>query len=166
MIYHSLFEDAAAFLAVTEETRDEGQVRRFQRACLLSLMAAMEAYLHYCSRNDRFTVYESAYLRDRHLILSIEKADLVEEVSPQPLTAKLRFLIGKSVIGYDFTGAEWGNIERMTALRTVLVQAGETVVNTGIISERTRKGLLALTSFVERTHEGLYGCGSGLSTGP
>lgn len=164
--YRVLFEDAEAFLAVAKEVSDEVQVHRYLRATLFCLWGAMEAYLHCCSRNNRFTPDESAYLRDRHLILSIEKADLIEEIRPKPLPDKVKFLIGKSIIDYDFTCAEWRDTERVTALRDVLVGTDGTMVNTEIIRERTRKGLLAFRHLVERTHEGLYGSGSGLSTGP
>src|SRR5580700_1526363 len=127
-MFEEYLQDADAFFAKAEEEVRNGHekdARSFYRASVFCAASAIEAYLNYIgdsfAQAGRLPPHEIAFLNDKAIYFSTEKAEAVEKSEFHKVDDKLRVLMRRFVADFDFRSPAWSGLMEFKKFRNTLV---------------------------------------------
>lgn len=163
-MFEEYLEDSYEFFVTGENLLREGkdrEARRYFRASVFYASGAIEAFVNYLadafSKAESLTPHETSYLNDKALVFSPEKG-VFERTEYHRLEDKLRLLIRKFVLSFDFQSKTWIKFMELKDLRDSLVHPRQIddEMTTSDYRSRVRAGLKAIIELMDCISRGMF----------
>jgi hypothetical protein len=153
-VFEEYLQDSYNFLLIAEEASkvsNEREARRYYRASVFYSAGAIEAFVNYIAdsfaKAQSLTDHEIAFLNDRRLVFSADRG-LSERTEYHSIDDKLRLLLNKFVVGFDFSSSLWSNFMQFKDFRDLLVHPRQAEDKTKLAEYQT-KVQIGLSSIIE-----------------
>jgi len=105
-MFEEYLEDSNFFAIEASKAGSEREAKRYYRVAVFCAMSAVEAFINYIgdtlAQGETFPTYEIAYLTDKKFDVSGGTFQILEQIEYHRLEDKLKFLICKFVLNFDF----------------------------------------------------------------
>ncbi|MCX5887119.1 MAG: hypothetical protein NT096_14620 [Proteobacteria bacterium] len=138
------------------------EAKRYFRASTFYALASMEAFINYTSQSfimgNAMTDMEIAFLDDKHLYYSVDKGKIVEKREFHSTEDKIKLLIRKFVLGFDFNIPLWSRFTQFKNFRDSLVhpKSIEDEIEISTYKSKIKKGLSSVIELMNTLSIGMY----------
>jgi hypothetical protein len=163
-MFEEYLQDAYEFLAIAESlstSPNERKARRYYRASVFYASGAMEAFVNYIADSfaqaGSITPHEICFLNDRAIVFSVSKG-VTEKTEFHKLDEKIRLLVHKFILDYDFQGLPWVKFMEFKDLRDSLTHPRQIDDETPVTKYRARirAGLKAIIELMNSLSQGIF----------
>lgn len=127
-MFEHYLEDSAELYNIANNEKNENnerEARRYYRASIFYAASALEAFLNYIiesfSLSGALSEMEIAFLKDKKYIFSNSERNIIEQTEYHRLDDKIKFLVNRFNIDYDFKSSSWSRYNEFKILRDDLI---------------------------------------------
>ena len=163
-MFEDYLEDAHFFASLASSTTEERVAKRYFRASIFYAMSAIEAFINYIGnifeQGDVFHPHEIAFLIDKKYTLCHGKFQIIDQMEYHRLEDKLRFLIGKFIIGFDFDhNPSWSQLIEFKRLRDNITHPRREEDEITLIeyNNKIQVGIRSILTIMDSLCNGIFG---------
>ena len=163
-MFEEYLQDSYEFLSIAERLYKESnlrEARRYYRASVFYASGAIEAFINYIAdcfaKGESISKYEISFLNDKALFFTPDKG-LKEKVEFHKLDDKIRFLMKKFVLEFDFQSLTWIKFMEFKDFRDSLVHPRQIDDDTSISEyhNKVSSGLKAIIEIMNFISKGVF----------
>lgn len=164
-MFEDYLQDSYEFLSLADKLADGGsnrEARRYYRASAFYASGAIEAFVNHVAecfaQAGNISPHEIAFLNDKALFFSSAKG-LCERAEYHRLDEKIRLVMKKFVLSFDYQGLTWVKFMEFKDFRDSLVHPRRLEDETGVAEYRKKlqSGLRSIIEIMDAIARGMFG---------
>lgn len=162
-MFEEYLQDSAHFYQKAIETKaNEIESKRYYRASIFFAVSAIEAFVNYVANSfelaRNLNREEEYFINDKVVYFNDSKCEFQEKTEYHKLDHKIKYLIKKFHIEFDFTGGEWSEFQQFKKYRDSLVHPRkiEDETECAEYKKEAKRGLTRVITLISILSKGIY----------
>lgn len=161
-MFEEYLQDSYAFFEIAKKKTSDREARRYYRASVFYAAGAIEAFVNYIAdsfaKAESLTPHEISFLNDKILFFSADTGKLVEKTVFHKLEDKLKFLLRKFVLTFNFGSPIWSKISEFRDFRNSLVhpKKADDEIDVSVYQKKVHDGISSIIKIMDLLFQGIF----------